>query len=174
MYYYLSIGTNIEPEKNAVNIITHLTQEFGPLAVYPFIYTYPEAIESKRIFLNSLAIIVAKHSPAEVKSRLNLIEERLGRDRSDPARSSKDRAADIDILDYGEALDVNVFQRGKEAYISQVVAGHGVAADLGSQGLVTPERPTTVHFDASTGHIAIFQDGTCSLENRLKTSLLGK
>ena len=55
-------------------------------------------MNTKRDFLNALFIIQTSMSAEQLKQEFNRIEEALGRDRSDPQRSFKDRTIDIDIL----------------------------------------------------------------------------
>lgn len=180
MYYYLSIGTNIEPEANAVRISTALAKMFGNYALYPFIYNAPVSMKSQRVFLNSLAIISSDLNKEEVKAELNKIEIQLGRDRQDPQRSEKDRTADIDILtarlDYNEAF----FLEFDAPYIPLVLAkddkyDERAGADLSRYGLhlplSTPQRPTTVYFDTRTRHIAVVDNRHRRLHDGLETAL---
>lgn len=141
MYYYLSIGTNINPEFNAAQIIHCLAREFSAIRYFPFVYTEPQGMQTELTFLNSAAIIESNLPPSEFKSRLNAIETELGRDRNDPLRSKKDRTADIDILGTEEDLDLLFFNQFKETYIRGVVApeAHSQFADLSRYGL--PDSP---------------------------------
>lgn len=166
MFVYLSIGTNIQPEKNAVNIVRELCQHFGPLTLYPFIYTQPVAMTNTSVFLNSLAIITTNAPADEVKQILNAIETKLGRDRNDPEKSYKDRTADIDILNTSEALDQNHFMTCQEPYIAQCLSQEQAAADLSKEGLASHQGAATVHWDGSAGKVLVNQDKLQSLVNR--------
>ncbi len=199
MYYYLSIGTNIEPEMNAVRISTALAHAFGQFALYPFIYTAPVNMQSKKVFLNSLAIIHSDLDAKAVKHELNIIEMQLGRDRQDPMRSEKDRTADIDILAAHPLYDESLFLEQDAPYIPLVlgnsdhhspihshktqhhqtpsveaISHQRVCADLSPFGLplalTTPQRPTTIYFNARTGHVAVIDNSHRRLHNRLESS----
>lgn len=95
--YLCSMGANIAPEKNfalAKEALTKLGRTYFSSARY----TKPVAIDTKHDFLNALLIVESELSAEQLKARFNEIEEALGRDRSDPMSSEKDRPMDIDIL----------------------------------------------------------------------------
>jgi 2-amino-4-hydroxy-6-hydroxymethyldihydropteridine diphosphokinase len=98
MKYLCSLGSNIDPEMN----IHHAKQQLRALnsncLFSQNIATKPVDIDTQNGFLNALFIIDTSLSSHELKQRFNQIEEALGRDRSDPERSIKDRTIDIDIL----------------------------------------------------------------------------
>lgn len=159
MFVYLSIGTNIQPEKNAVHIVRELCQHFGVITLYPFIYTQPVSMPKTSIFLNSLAIINTETPPKKIKTILNEIEVKLGRDRSDPKRSYKNRTADIDILNVHENLDENLFLEGnEEPYIQLCLSQKQACADLRQEGLPSYQRAASVHWDRSTRKILVRQN----------------
>lgn len=171
MYFYLSIGTNINPEKNAVNIIKNLSHHFGRLTLFPFVYTKPEFISSSSIFLNSLAIIESKLSDKEIKHILNTIEIKLGRNRNDPLRSTKDRPADIDILLQADKHHLSLFDTFTDQYIKACLPPN-TPADLSVYGLPTHQGAATVHLDSTTSQIAIIENKLDCLVNREKSSLV--
>ena len=159
MFVYLSIGTNIQPEENAVHIVRELCQHFGVITLYPFIYTQPVSMPEASIFLNSLAIIRTETPQKKIKEILNEIETKLGRDRSDPNRSYKNRTADIDILHIDANLDENHFLHGhEESYIKLCLSQKHACADLRQEGLPSYQRPTSVHWDRSTRKILVRQN----------------
>ena len=166
MYYYLSIGTNIHPEKNAANIVKKLSAKFGPIVIYPFIYTQPEQMDTKNRFLNSVAIVCSNMDKGEVKQILNQIEIDLGRDRNDPDKSIKDRTADIDILGSAVINNNNFFSIFQESYIRNVIIEDFSGVDLGDWGLPTTQGATTVNFDSTTGHISVINNTHNSLIDR--------
>lgn len=172
MFYYFSIGTNIEPEHNAVNIVKMLSQHFGPIVIYPFVYTQPQNIVSQNVFLNSIAIALSPKNEVEVKNILNSIEITLGRDRSDPQRSKKDRVADIDILGFSKDQDNNFLDQQKELYIKEVIDTQSHSVDLTSFGLPSSKGPATVDFDTTSSHIRILQNAADSLIDWHKASLV--
>lgn len=188
MYYYLSIGTNIEPEANAVRISTALARVFGKFSLYPFVYTTPVAMKSSKAFLNSLAIISSEHDTDAVKLQLNAIEIALGRDRQDPLRSEKDRSADIDILTSHPNYNESLFLNYDAPYIPLVL---GISKDINTPNsdenpslnrcadlshfglalnLTTPQRPATVYFNTRTRHVAVINDRHRGLHNGLESA----
>lgn len=171
MFYYFSIGTNLEPERNAVSIVKMLSDKFGPIVLYPFIYTQPENIATSKIFLNSLAIIFSPLDEKNIKYILNNIEISLGRNRKDPLRSKKDRVADIDILGYSKDHNGNFFDRYEEPYIKRVIINKKNSVDLSALGLPSSERPATINFDATAGHIRVLQNTADGLINWHKPTL---
>ncbi|MFL0811389.1 MAG: 2-amino-4-hydroxy-6-hydroxymethyldihydropteridine diphosphokinase [Agarilytica sp.] len=170
MHYYLSLGSNIEPEKNAVKMLAALANRFGAFIAYPFYYTPPVKITSGHPFLNSLAIIPSGLQPDAFKAELNCIEIRLGRDRSDPLRSQKDRTADIDILKISAKVDTLFFENFDEPYINIFTLGKDKRADLSAFGLPTTERATTVDLDTTTGHIRVVDSALDGQQYWLKPS----
>lgn len=99
MHYFLSIGSNIDPEKNIVLIIEKLFNFSPRLLVSKMILTEPEGFESKNHFLNACIYFESDDLKAiELKEHFNRIETELGRDRNDPNRAKKDHPADIDII----------------------------------------------------------------------------
>ncbi len=157
MYYYLSLGTNISPEVNAVKIVQHLCDNFGPMVLYPFIRTSPVDIQSENLFLNSVAIIKTDLKQTELKTKLDEIELSLGRDKADPLSASKDRTADIDILHGCHQLDLCAEIAEDIPYIHRVLALKP-AVNLQHSGLPTIDRPTTVNIDSDSGQIVIATD----------------
>ncbi len=171
MFYYLSLGTNIQPEENAANMVTMLAKEFGPLITYPFVYTEPENIATKNLFLNSLAIVYSSLPQDDIKTRLNHIEEQLGRDRDDPDKSTKDRTADIDIL--GKSADQinDFFSHYTESYIINIAHLNEGSKVFTLPVLASTERPTTIDFDRASGNIRIVDNGTNRLKHWHKSAL---
>lgn len=174
MFYYLSLGTNIQPEINAANMVRLLTEQFGPLITYPFVYTQPENIATKNDFLNSLCIIFAYMHETACKDKLNDIETQLGRNRDDPNRSLKDRTADIDILGSSTVQDTHFFSRFTECYIKSIYQLDNAQKLFTLPELSTRKCPTTVDFDRASGHVRVINDCADSLENWHKTTLKGQ
>lgn len=100
--YLCSMGANIAPEKNFAKAREHLT-ELGEAHYSRAIYTQPVAMQSEHQFLNALFVFETQLDAVALKNALNSIEIALGRDRSDPMSSQKDRPMDIDIV--GEFSD---------------------------------------------------------------------
>ncbi len=98
MKYLCSLGSNIDPEMNIHHAKQQLRTLSGDCLFRQNIATKPVDIATNNGFLNALFIIDTPLSSDELKQQFNQIEEALGRDRSDPERSKKDRTIDIDIL----------------------------------------------------------------------------
>ena len=171
MYFYLSIGTNINPEKNAAKVITNLCRHFGDITLLPFIYTKPEVISSSSIFLNGLVIIESKLNNKELKNILNSIEIKLGRNRNDPLKSTKDRPADIDILLQADKHHTSLFDTFTDNYIKACLPPNK-PTDLSVHGLPAHQGAATIHLDNTTGQISIIEDKLDCLVNRQKTTLI--
>lgn len=122
-YYYISIGTNIVPEKNAILIIENLCKYFGEIYLYPFVYTKAINLDTSSNFLNSLAVLKSHLDINFVKLKLTEIEESLGRDKNDPMSSLKDRVADLDILAKSDNFDLRIITDTLEPYEVEVLKG---------------------------------------------------
>lgn len=120
-YYYLSLGSNIEPSANIAKALQTLQREFGEVHVYPVVRTAPTAMCSSHSFLNTLAVIQTERDADRLKDYFNHLEEAAGRDRSDPERSVKDRQLDIDILTQSSTLDFEIFNTFDEPYTQSCV-----------------------------------------------------
>ncbi|RUO65145.1 2-amino-4-hydroxy-6-hydroxymethyldihydropteridinediphosphokinase [Pseudidiomarina planktonica] len=97
-YYLCSLGSNIAPEYNISRAKSYLAGIAQEVHYSRVITTEPVAMNSDNEFLNAL-FVVQTHLPADrLKQAFNTIEISLGRDRSDPDCSIKDRPIDIDIL----------------------------------------------------------------------------
>lgn len=171
-YYYLSLGTNIDPEVNSVKMLNLLLKEFGALLSYPFIYTQPEKIQSPHIFINSVAVVLSTLDSIAFKNKLNAIEVSLGRDRGDPDRSIKDRPADIDILGVEDFLDADYFSSFTESYINICDRNKENFVDLRPFGLPLTKGPTPIHLDTRSRNICVLDEANSRLEDWHKTSLV--
>ena len=151
-------------------MVKALCHTFNKVTLFSFIYSEPEEIESLAKFINGTAIIFSQFSPQTVKLELNKIEESLGRDRSDPNRSLKDRTADIDLLGSSKEMEINHFLNEGKSYISGSVLGSENTVDLSEYGLPTIQGSATVHLDARSGNIVIINDRHNGLINGQKTA----
>lgn len=97
-YYFLSLGTNINPEENVWHMLDALLELFGALDVSLIEQTEATGFSSAHYFLNLCVRIKSEDSHEELKKKLVQIEIDLGRDRSHPDSKRSDRPADIDIL----------------------------------------------------------------------------
>lgn len=98
--YFVAIGSNIAPEQHLPIIITHLTRSFGRLWLSSILHTTPHQMDSASPFLNAVCLLPTQQPQATLKQQLVTLEQQLGRNRNDPLKKIKDRAADLDILFY--------------------------------------------------------------------------
>lgn len=96
--YLLGIGSNIEPNINIAQIIHQLLHHFPQLILSRVLKIPPIGMNSQRDFLNIVVFVETEISETTLKTFCNDIEIKLGRDRTDPTRKTKDRPADLDIL----------------------------------------------------------------------------
>ena len=96
--FLMGIGSNIDPQNNLVAIIDQLLDIFPRIILSRVLELPPIGMNSQHDFLNVVVFIETTMREAELKEFCNIIETNQGRDRSDPARKTKDRPADLDIL----------------------------------------------------------------------------
>lgn len=162
MWYLCGLGSNIEPQKNLAATVVRLLQAHGTVWLSPVVHTQPKGMETERSFLNALLIVFSHLPPGQLKTEMNALEESLGRDRSDPMSSLKDRPIDIDILEYsntgtftGSAIE--------ESYYQELFAGVEETASarvtIRVMGHALGEAPATIHRDLGTGDVVVVQEG---------------
>jgi 2-amino-4-hydroxy-6-hydroxymethyldihydropteridine diphosphokinase len=98
---YLGLGSNRNAEANMAAGIRALTEAFDPVRVSP-VYRSPAVGFEGSDFLNCAAVIETRMALGELKQWLVDLEDRHGRDRSQPKFS--DRTLDIDILLYDKLV----------------------------------------------------------------------
>lgn len=96
---YLGLGSNIEPRTNIASGIEALRETFGRVDLST-VYRAPAVDFRGRDFLNLVARIETDLPPLDLRDYLHALEDRHGRDRSQPKFS--DRTLDIDILLYDD------------------------------------------------------------------------
>lgn len=173
MWYLCGLGSNIAPETNLPLAVARLADLFGEVRLSPVIRTSPQGMVTRRSFLNALALFESQRPPDQVKSQLNVLEEALGRDRSDPLRSVRDRSIDVDILQAAAAPDFESTAI-EENYFRQLLGGapvEGVVLQLNGQLL--GQATTTVYRNQGSGHEVIVQQGQNLLHDTVKTALPG-
>ena len=173
MWYLCGLGSNIAPDDNLPRAVARLAGLFGTVSLSPVIRTSPEGMASENPFLNALAVFESPEGPGQVKQRLNALEEALGRDRSDPLSSVRDRPIDVDILQAGPEPCFDG-ERIDENYYRQLLRGDpvaGVALLLHGQPL--GEAPATVHRNQGAGHEVIVLQGENLLDHAVKAPLPG-
>jgi 2-amino-4-hydroxy-6-hydroxymethyldihydropteridine diphosphokinase len=98
---YLSLGSNIEPERHLGEAIDELREEFGEIVVSPA-YRSPAVGFEGPAFLNLAVGIDTELDPAALDAWLHALEDRHGRRRDGPRYSS--RTLDVDIVLFGDAV----------------------------------------------------------------------
>jgi len=100
---FLSLGSNIEPEKNmleAVRLLSHHVKLLKASTVY---LTEPLQRKSQPAYYNCVLEIETNIEPSKLKFEvLRVIEEELGRKRTEDKYAS--RTIDIDIILYGNLV----------------------------------------------------------------------
>ena len=172
MYYVISIGSNIQPEQHVAAAVSALAKNFGSLYLYQRVYTQAQLVESNHVFINSVLVLRSVLPATELKVQLCRIEELLGRDRSDPKRSVKDRSCDLDIICHLDLWSEAWKTELTESYIQQVFdpASKQAPIQLGCQ--LFSERPAAIYFQAEAGDKFVVDQKPDALINWLETSFL--
>jgi 2-amino-4-hydroxy-6-hydroxymethyldihydropteridine diphosphokinase len=145
---YVSIGTNVDREANLRGGLGALRARFGPLTVST-IYECPAVGFEGEDFLNGVAGFDCDEPIAEVHAALRAIEDRFGRDRSQPKYSP--RTLDLDLLLYGDVVlrdGVLVLPRPEIEKVAFV---------LGPLTELVGDRPHPVHGEPFTALWARFE-----------------
>jgi 2-amino-4-hydroxy-6-hydroxymethyldihydropteridine diphosphokinase len=98
---YLSLGSNIEPEKNLRMAVAALRARFGAVQVSPVYRTRSVGFVGPD-FLNAIVVVQSDINPFALHKWLHRLEETQGRDRRDAAYSN--RPLDIDIIYFGDLV----------------------------------------------------------------------
>ena len=98
---YLSLGSNLDPERHLRAGIDALRERFGEVEVST-VYRFPAVGYDGADFLNAAAVIHTELSPDALNAWLHALEDAHGRDRSGPRYS--DRTLDIDIVLYDDLV----------------------------------------------------------------------
>jgi 2-amino-4-hydroxy-6-hydroxymethyldihydropteridine diphosphokinase len=101
MRIYVSIGSNVDRERNIRDAVDAMADEFGELLLSPVYDSAAVGFEGDN-FLNLVAGADTELPVEEVVKALRAIEDRLGRDRSQPRYSP--RSIDLDILSYNTLI----------------------------------------------------------------------
>lgn len=176
MWYLCGLGSNIEPEKNIGKAVLQLLERHGSLWLSPVVHTRPSGIDTNRCFLNALSVLFSPLSPVDFKRQLNQLEESLGRDRSDPLRSYKDRTIDIDILEYsrtGSFTGVDI----DEPYYRDLFEGRDeelVRAVVEVAGHTLGKTSASIHGNLGAGDEVIVYQGQQLQDHTVKATLPGQ
>ena len=98
---YLSLGSNVDPERNLASALRALRARFGAPVLSPVYRTAAIGFEGPD-FLNSAAIIDSDLDAHALNDWLHALEEQHGRDRGGPRFG--DRPLDIDIVFYDDLV----------------------------------------------------------------------
>jgi len=98
---YLSLGSNMEAERNLASAVSALRARFGALVLSPVYRTAAIGFEGAD-FLNAAAIIESDLDVHALNDWLHALEDAHGRDRSGPRFG--DRPLDIDIVFYDDLV----------------------------------------------------------------------
>ena len=98
---YVGIGSNVEPERNIKLVLDEIQLAFGELTLSPVYQSAAVGFDGDD-FLNLVVKFETSLDVLEVVRQLRVIEDSLGRDRSQP-RFSK-RPIDLDILLYEDLV----------------------------------------------------------------------
>jgi 2-amino-4-hydroxy-6-hydroxymethyldihydropteridine diphosphokinase len=98
---YLSLGSNIEPEKNLRAALAELRAKFGDIAVSPA-YRFAAVGFEGPDFVNLAVGLDTDLEPVALNDWLHALEDRHGRRRDVPRFSS--RTLDADIVLYGDQV----------------------------------------------------------------------
>lgn len=94
---YLSLGSNVEPQRHLTAALDELRARFGALAVSPAYRTKSVGFDGAD-FVNLAVSLDTDLSPQELNDWLHALEDRQGRRRDVPRFS--DRTLDLDIVFY--------------------------------------------------------------------------
>jgi 2-amino-4-hydroxy-6-hydroxymethyldihydropteridine diphosphokinase len=98
---YLSLGSNIEPERNLREAVAALRERFGEVLLSPVYRTAAVGFAGPE-FLNAVAVIDSDIHPFALNDWLHALEIAQGRDRRDASYSN--RPLDIDIIYFGDLV----------------------------------------------------------------------
>ena len=98
---YLSLGSNIEPERHLDAAIDELRARFGAIIVSPTYRSAPVGFEGPA-FLNLAVGIDTDLDPVALDAWLHALEDRHGRRRDGPRYSS--RTLDVDIVLFDDRI----------------------------------------------------------------------
>jgi len=98
---YISMGSNIEPERNLRSAVEALRERFGTVRLSPIYRTAAVGFEGPD-FLNAIVAIESDVHPFALNDWLHALEIAHGRDRRD--KSYSNRPLDLDIIYFGKLV----------------------------------------------------------------------
>ena len=100
---FISIGSNIDPERNLSRCIDQLAVIGEVVAVSRVYQNSAVASTSQPDFLNAAVMIETTMSPSDIKRRLRAIEADLGRVRTQDTHAA--RTIDLDLCLLGDRVE---------------------------------------------------------------------
>jgi 2-amino-4-hydroxy-6-hydroxymethyldihydropteridine diphosphokinase len=97
----LSLGSNLDPERNLRSAIAALRARFGDLRVSRVYRTQAVGFDGGE-FLNAAAVVETELEPLALDAWLHALEDAHGRDRGGPRYG--DRTLDIDLVLYDDRI----------------------------------------------------------------------
>ena len=106
----ISVGSNIDPEENINRALRILSTDVLVVQVSKLIKTVPIGITHQADFMNGAVKIETSMEMEQFRKYLKKLEDRLGRDRSQPKYGP--RCIDLDILIWnGKIVDKDYYSR---------------------------------------------------------------
>lgn len=99
----LDLGTNVDRERSLVRVFQHLAEEFTLRRCSSIYRSKPVGILEQPDFFNLAVEIETDRSVDEIKTIARGIEDKMGRDRTQPKFGP--RNIDIDVVCYGDLVD---------------------------------------------------------------------
>lgn len=123
MFYFCSLGSNMDGQRNIALALEKLAQQLGPLEHTDTIETAPHQLDTPHAFFNALLWFDSPLPKADIKAMFNALETELGRDRTSPNKKREDHPIDIDIMHCGDYLPITRIQI-QEPYLQKVQAAY--------------------------------------------------
>lgn len=98
----IGIGSNIDPQENIEKALDLLSKDVKIVAISSFARTSPLGITSQPDFLNGAAKVETVLDETEFRLYLKRLEDRLGRDRTQPKYGP--RCIDLDMIVWNETI----------------------------------------------------------------------
>ncbi|HKI47088.1 MAG TPA: 2-amino-4-hydroxy-6-hydroxymethyldihydropteridine diphosphokinase [Balneolales bacterium] len=106
----ISLGSNIDPEKNVAKAVERLASIGRIKKKSTFIYTEPLLYEDQPKFLNGTVLLETGSSQDKLRRQLKTLEVKLGRIRT--ANKNGPRTIDLDIIVFdGKIVDDDYYKR---------------------------------------------------------------
>lgn len=106
----IGIGSNIDAEKNISKMLGILRQKVNVIKVSPFVKTKPIGIKNQPDYTNGAVKIETGLDQQHLTKMLKVIEDQMGRDRTQPKYGP--RNIDLDIVVWnGKIVDEDYYTR---------------------------------------------------------------